>query len=122
MPKTIHNACQVQRTDIFITSRRYLLHHSLSRVVVPATLHSISVNAHFTRFSIRFLNCYRVVAILYPELSFLLRYTPSLSTPILQDFPIRFLNYCRVVVFSVFLFVYILLSWLMYLYLVPILT
>ena len=24
--------------------------------------------------------------ILYPELSFLLRYTPSLSTPILQDF------------------------------------
>jgi len=24
--------------------------HSLSRVVVPATLHSISVNAHFTRF------------------------------------------------------------------------
>ena len=50
MPKTIHNACQVQRTDIFITSRRYLLHHSLSRVVVPATLHSISVNAHFTRF------------------------------------------------------------------------
>ena len=26
------------------------LPHSLSRVVVPATLHSISVNAHFTRF------------------------------------------------------------------------
>jgi hypothetical protein len=26
------------------------LQHSLSRVVVPATLHSISVNAHFTRF------------------------------------------------------------------------
>jgi hypothetical protein len=24
--------------------------HSLSRVVVPATLHSISVNTHFTRF------------------------------------------------------------------------
>jgi hypothetical protein len=24
--------------------------HSLSRVVVPATLHNISVNAHFTRF------------------------------------------------------------------------
>ena len=24
--------------------------HSLSRVVVPTTLHSISVNAHFTRF------------------------------------------------------------------------
>jgi hypothetical protein len=28
----------------------------------------------------------RPLAILYPELSFLLRYTPSLSTPILQDF------------------------------------
>jgi hypothetical protein len=26
------------------------LPHSLSRVVVPTTLHSISVNAHFTRF------------------------------------------------------------------------
>jgi hypothetical protein len=26
------------------------LSHSLSRVVVPATLHSVSVNAHFTRF------------------------------------------------------------------------
>ena len=26
------------------------LSHSLSRVVVPATLHNISVNAHFTRF------------------------------------------------------------------------
>jgi hypothetical protein len=29
--------------------------------------------------------------ILYPELSFLLRYTPSLSTPILQDF-VKFRN------------------------------
>jgi hypothetical protein len=28
---------------------KYLV-HSLSRVVVPATLHDISVNAHFTRF------------------------------------------------------------------------
>jgi hypothetical protein len=27
-----------------------------------------------------------VFTILYPELSFLLRYTPSLLTPILQDF------------------------------------
>ena len=27
-----------------------LNYHYLSRVVVPATLHSISVNAHFTRF------------------------------------------------------------------------
>jgi hypothetical protein len=28
----------------------HVKHHSLSRVVVPATLHSISVNAHFTRY------------------------------------------------------------------------
>ena len=28
----------------------HVLYHSLSRVVVPVTLHNISVNAHFTKF------------------------------------------------------------------------
>ena len=31
---------------------QHAFHHSLSRVVVPATLHNISVNAHFSRFLI----------------------------------------------------------------------
>jgi hypothetical protein len=34
--------------------------HSLSSVVVPATLHNISVNAHFTRF----LNVFKIVLII----------------------------------------------------------
>ena len=40
-PEGRNNKEKKSNNDIF---------HSLSRVVVPATLHSISVNAHFTRF------------------------------------------------------------------------
>ena len=46
-----------QRTDNTMAERKTMIYktihrklHSLSRVVVPATLHNISVNAHFTRF------------------------------------------------------------------------
>ena len=35
--------------NFILPVNKYLV-HSLSRVVVPATLHDISVNAHFTRF------------------------------------------------------------------------
>jgi hypothetical protein len=42
--------------------------HSLSRVVVPATLHNISVNAHFTRF----LSNLETVNIMYLKLFLLL--------------------------------------------------
>ena len=35
---------------VSIEAQLFIFTHSLSRVVVPATLDSISVNAHFTRF------------------------------------------------------------------------
>jgi hypothetical protein len=53
---TFYTIAQLQRhlvADLFWYSgvpTYTLTIHSLSRVVVPATLHSISVNAHFTRF------------------------------------------------------------------------
>ena len=40
----------INKNNVFHSFFRPRNHHSLSRVVIPATLHNISVNAHFTRF------------------------------------------------------------------------
>ena len=49
MSENIRNCNKFSCVAFLKYNLRHLL-HSLSRVVVPTTLHSISVNAHFTRF------------------------------------------------------------------------
>jgi hypothetical protein len=58
---TFHTIAQLQRhlvADLFwysgVPTNTFTI-HSLSKVVVPATLHSIPVNAHFTRFFVKFI-------------------------------------------------------------------
>jgi hypothetical protein len=45
----VFKTVSLNKVALHIWCRQYQ-HHSLSRVDVPATLHSISVNTHFSRF------------------------------------------------------------------------